>query len=86
MPVIGERDTEVLSVRIHRDLMARIDEFANASGMDRSKAARVLLETGLDADIDPEYLGSIYFNAKSAALEALDRVLTSAVDDFKKQI
>ena len=82
MPIFSSENTTTIAARVPVDLETRVVDFAAASGLTKSAALRILIERGLDSDLDPSELEMLSFNAKAEAVRELDQVISEAVERF----
>lgn len=86
MPVMTERNSKVVTVRLPLDMVERIESFAAETEMTMSGALRTLIELGTDVEVDMAELRSIQFNANAVALRRLDQSLITLVENFQRGI
>jgi len=76
-------DTAPTGIRLSRDLYNKVMEFAGANGESFGGAVRILVELGLQQDVDLSELTSLEFNARAKAMNRYDELLTEALDKFR---
>lgn len=80
--MLPEAGTVVLSTRVPVEFAEQVADFGLQTGLSRAAALRVLIERGLNDNLDVDEIRMISFNAKSAALEQLEEGLKDFIREF----
>lgn len=78
--------TEQVGVRLEPELADRVRGFAESLDLGLGAAVRMLAEMGLEktGTINLKELSTLYFNARSAAIQDLAHEVGQAVDRFRE--